>query len=74
MCIRDRVLAAASLDSVVFSTASVGASDEVSETVSFASSSVTASVSDNVYHSLEGFKKHIHMCEACTMVSLVSTW
>jgi len=34
------------------------------ETVSFTSSSLTASVSDNEYHSRKGFKKHIQMLEA----------
>ncbi|SVD95847.1 uncharacterized protein METZ01_LOCUS448701, partial [marine metagenome] len=40
---------------------------------SFTSSSVTASVSDNVYHSFEGFKKHIQMLGTNSKVSLVST-
>ena len=76
VCVETFLLASAatSLDSVDSSTASVGASDDFSETTSFTFSSLTASVSDNVYHSLKGFKKHIHTSEACITVSLVSTW
>ena len=50
--------AAFSLDlGAVFSTAL----DEVSDIDSVTFSSVTVSVSDNVYHNLKGFKKHIHL-------------